>query len=214
MNYLRQLDILPPEKLAFPLVVIGAGAIGSAAVVTLAKIGCSDVTVWDDDLLEEVNVHNQLCKAFRVGSPKVEALKELVEELTGTTIQAEYRLYQGQRLQGVVVAAVDSMDVRKAIWKRVRLNFQVPLFLDARMGAEFARLYALRPTDLDAVGFYETNLYGSEEAEPLPCSGRAIVYCPTVIGGMIAALIARHVRGEHVPLEMLVDLRSFQLLWS
>jgi hypothetical protein len=31
---------------------------------------------------------------------------------------------------------------------------------------------------------------------------------------MIAALIARHVRGEHVPLEMLVDLRSFQLLWS
>jgi hypothetical protein len=214
MNYLRQLDILPPEKLAFPLVVIGAGAIGSAAVVTLAKMGCSDVTVWDDDLLEEVNVPNQLCKASAVGSPKVEALKELVEELTGTTIRAEHREYQGQRLQGVVIAAVDSMGVRKAIWKRVRLNFQVPLFLDARMGAEFARLYALRPTDLDAVGFYETNLYSSEEAEPLPCSGRSIAYCPTVVGGMIAALIARHARGKPVPLEMLVDLRSFQLLWS
>jgi len=214
MNYLRQLDILPPEKLAFPLVVIGAGAIGSAAVVTLAKMGCSDVTVWDRDLLEEVNVPNQLCKASRVGSPKVEALKELVDELTGTSIRAEHRDYQGQRLQGMVVSAVDSMNARKAIWKRVRLNFQVPLFLDARMGAEFARLYTLRPTDLDAVGFYETNLYGSEEAEPLPCSGRSIVYCPTVIGGMIAALIARHVRGEHVPLEMLLDLRSFQLFWS
>lgn len=214
MNHLRQLDILPPEKLAFPLVVIGAGAIGSAAVVTVAKMGCADVTVWDGDLLEEVNVPNQLCKASKVGRPKVEALKELVEELTGATIQAEHREYQGQRLEGVVISTVDSMDVRKAIWKRVRLNFQVPLFLDARMGAEFARLYALRPTDLDAVGFYETNLYGSEEAEPLPCSGRSIVYCPTVIGGMIGALIARHARGEPVPVEMLVDLRSFQLLWS
>jgi hypothetical protein len=208
------LDILPPEKLAFPLVVIGAGAIGSAAVVTVAKMGCADVTVWDGDVLEEVNVPNQLCKASKVGKPKVEALKELVEELTGATIQAEYREYQGQRLEGVVISTVDSMDVRKAIWKRVRLNFQVPLFLDARMGAEFARLYALRPTDLDAVGFYETNLYGSEEAEPLPCSGRSIVYCPTVIGGIIGALIARHARGEPVPVEMLVDLRSFQLLWS
>jgi hypothetical protein len=31
---------------------------------------------------------------------------------------------------------------------------------------------------------------------------------------MIAALVARHVPGEHVPAEMLLDLRSFQLLWS
>jgi len=50
--------------------------------------------------------------------------------------------------------------------------------------------------------------------EPLPRSGRSVIYCATVTGGMIAALIARHVRGELVPVEMLVDLRSFQLLWS
>jgi hypothetical protein len=190
------LDILPPEKLAFPLVVIGAGAIGSAAVVTVAKMGCADVTVWDDDLLEDVNVPNQLCKASAVGSPKVEALRELVDELTGTSIRPEQREYQGQRLEGVVVSAVDSMDVRKAIWKRVRLNFQVPLYLDARMGAEFARLYALRPTDLDAVGFYETNLYGSEEAEPSR-----------------AAPPARHVASSTIP-SQLASMRSICFLLS
>jgi len=46
-RFLRQLDILPPEKIQFPIVVIGAGAIGSATVVTLAKMGCSSITVWD-----------------------------------------------------------------------------------------------------------------------------------------------------------------------
>ncbi len=40
-RFLRQLDILAPGKLSFPIAVIGAGAMGSATVVTLAKMGCS-----------------------------------------------------------------------------------------------------------------------------------------------------------------------------
>ena len=71
-RFQRQLDIVAPEQLAFPIVVIGAGAVGSATVVTLAKMGCSDITVWDDDLLEEHNIPNQLCKPAMVGRPKVE----------------------------------------------------------------------------------------------------------------------------------------------
>jgi len=35
-RFQRQLDIVSPDKLAFPITVIGAGAIGSATVVTLA----------------------------------------------------------------------------------------------------------------------------------------------------------------------------------
>jgi hypothetical protein len=33
-RFWRQLDLCPPEKLQFPVTVIGAGAIGSATVVT------------------------------------------------------------------------------------------------------------------------------------------------------------------------------------
>ena len=75
-RFQRQLDIVSPEQLSFAIVVIGAGAIGSAAVVTLAKMGCSDVTVWDDDILEEHNIPNQLCKPSMVGRPKLEALQD------------------------------------------------------------------------------------------------------------------------------------------
>ena len=77
-RYWRQLDLCPPDKLASPITVIGAGAIGSAAVVTLAKMGCSDITVWDEDVLAEHNVPNQMCLVDRVGQPKVDALAELV----------------------------------------------------------------------------------------------------------------------------------------
>lgn len=210
-RFQRQLDIVSPEQLSFPIVVIGAGAIGSAAVVTLAKMGCSDITVWDNDVLEEHNVPNQLCKPSMVGKPKLDALQELTEDLTGVLIKAEYRRYRGQKLRGVVIAAVDSMDARLDIWKRVKLDPDVPLLIDGRMGAEFARIYAIHPCDPEEIDFYESNLYTSSEAEPLPCSARSVVYCPTVVAGFIGTFIKDHATGGELPLEVLLDLRSFTL---
>jgi len=210
-RFQRQLDIVSPEQLAFPIVVIGAGAIGSATVVTLAKMGCADITVWDDDLLEEHNIPNQLCKPSMVGQPKVEALKELTLELTEVTIKAENRRYRGQKLRGMVIAAVDSMDARQVIWKRVKLDVHVPLLIDARMGAEFARIYTVHPCNADEVDFYEANLYSSAQAERLPCSARSIIYCPTVVAGLVALLVKQHATAKSPPRELLLDLPSFKL---
>ena len=210
-RFQRQLDIVSPEQLAFSIVVIGAGAIGSATVVTLAKMGCSDITVWDDDILEEHNVPNQLCKPAMVEKPKVEALRGLTAELTEVVVKTENRRYRGQKLRGVVIAAVDSMDAQLAIWKRVKLDPDVPLLIDARMGAEFARIYAIHPCDPEEIDFYEQNLYTSSEAEQLPCSARSIIYCRTVVAGLIAVLIKRYAAGSALPYELLLDLPSFKL---
>jgi len=210
-RFQRQLNIVSPEQLAFPIVVIGAGAIGSATVITLAKMGCSDITVWDDDLLEEHNIPNQLCKPAMLGHPKVEALRELTLELTEVAIKTENRRYRGQKLRGLVIAAVDSMDARQAIWKRVKLDVDVSLLIDARMGAEFARLYAVRPCDPEEIDSYEANLYSSSEAERLPCSARSVIYCPTVVAGFVALLVKQHSTGKSLPRELLLDLPPFKL---
>ena len=205
-RFLRQQDICNPEKLRFPITVIGAGAIGSAAVLTLAKMGCSNITVWDDDILEEVNIPSQMCKPSCLGRPKVEALAELVRELTEVEIAARNARYRGQRLEGVVIAAVDNMATRQAIWQKVKLKPSVPLLIDPRMGAEFARIYCIRPTDPEGIQFYEQNLYDGSEAERLPCSARAIIYCPTVVGGLVAVSVKKHALAQAVPTEVLADV--------
>ena len=151
-RFLRQLDICPPEKLSFPITVIGAGAVGSFTVLALAKMGCSDITVWDDDLLEEHNVSNQACKPSLLGQLKVEALRELVDELCDPQIALDCRRYKGQALKGLVITVVDSMDVRLMVWRRVKLNPAVPLLIDPRMGAEFARLYSISPSNVEHMG--------------------------------------------------------------
>jgi hypothetical protein len=211
-RFLRQLDILPPEKLSFPITVIGAGAIGSAAVVTLANMGCSDITVWDDDTLAEHNISNQMCLAGEVGANKTEALQNLVSLLSGTSIKARPERYRGQALSGVVIAATDNMEARQEVWKRAKMNPKIPLLIDARMGAEFARIYSVHPMNADEADFYEQNLYAAAEAERLPCSARAIIYCPTIIGGLIALQIKAHALGQPLKGEILFDLPRLQLM--
>jgi hypothetical protein len=210
-RFIRQLDIVSPEKLSFPITVIGAGAIGSATIVTLAKMGCSNITVWDADILEDVNIPNQLCKPSLVGRAKVEALAELVYELAEVEIKRVNQRYMGQRLEGIVIATVDNMTTRQKVWKRAKLNQKVMLLIDARMGAEFARIYAVHLTNVDDVEFYEQNLYGNDEAEHLPCSARSIIYCPTVAAGYITLLVKQHAVGQPISREVLIDLPNLLL---
>jgi len=211
-RFLRQLDIVPPEKLSFPITVIGAGAIGSATVLTLVKMGCSNITVWDGDSLEGLNVPNQLCKPSMVGKPKVEALAALVFELTEVQIKQINRRYAGQNLEGVVIVAADNMTCRQNVWKRAKLNRKILLLIDARMGAEFARIYAIHATNVDEVDLYSKNLYDNEQAERLPCSARSIIYCPTVVAGFVALLIKQYAVNQPSPPEILIDLPNFLLL--
>jgi len=210
-RFLRQLEIVLPEKLSFPITVIGAGAIGSVTVVTLAKMGCSDITVWDGDTLEDLNIPNQLCKPSMTGKLKVEALAVLVDELTEVQIKETHRPYIGQSLEGVVIVTVDNMTCRQRVWKRAKLNRKIPLLIDARMGAEFARIYTIHPTNIDEGDFYGGNLYSNGEAERLPCSARSIIYCPTVIAGIVALLIKKYAINQPTRREILIDLPNFVL---
>ena len=213
-RFWRQMDICPPEKLQFPIHVIGAGAIGSATVWTLAKMGCANITVQDHDLLEEHNLANQIAKPSCLGKPKVEALKELVLELTEVEIGVIAEKYKNQPLKGVVIAAVDNMRTRKIVWKNVKLNPQIGLLIDPRMGAEFARIYIIRPCNMDDISFYEENLYAQKDSEHLPCSARSIIYCPGAIGSIVAFVVKKYAQNEAYPKEILLDLPSLLLTFS
>ena len=81
------------------------------------------------------------------------------------------------------------MEARQEVWKRVKMNRKIPLLIGARMGAEFARIYSSHPINADEADFYEENLYAGGEAECLPRSARAIIYCPTIIAAFIVLTV-------------------------
>jgi hypothetical protein len=50
--------------------------------------------------------------------------------------------------------------------------------------------------------------------EHLPCCARSIIYCPTIVGGLVALILKKYALGERLPREILFDQPRFQLLAS
>jgi molybdopterin/thiamine biosynthesis adenylyltransferase len=213
VELLRQLDLVKAEALETPVHLIGCGGIGSVVALALGKLGCSHLTLYDDDRVEEHNVPNQLFRTADVGRPKVEALAEILEAFTGTRPRTHVRRVLGERLQGIVICGVDSMATRKILWqKTVRHRAGIPLYLDGRLGAEVCRLYAIRPADPDDVRCYEQSLYDDSQAVPLSCTAGAIIYTGLAMASLVADQVKKFATGEPVAREILYDLKTLTLV--
>ena len=211
-KYHRQLDILDPKLMDVPVVVIGAGATGSFTSLTLAKMGVRNITVYDFDTVEEHNLPNQFYRQYDVGKPKVEALREIIEQFEGIQITAKNEKYRGQRLSGVVITCVDSMDARLNIWKFVKNNPDVKLYIDSRMGAEVMRVFSLNPSDKFQCDAYAENLYPSSEALQERCTAKTIMYTVLSLASLLANQVKKFLVGDELKRELLFDLKTITLL--
>lgn len=186
----RQLDLIPLENLGVPVHIIGCGAIGSFLALQLAKMGVENLTVYD---MDTVSVENMSCQFFRykdIGKNKATALRELVHDFTGVDIKATPQAWTAQdRMQGIVVAAVDSMKVRRDIFERCKDLFNVTALIDPRMGAEVALLYVMDPRlDYDRIA-YQTTLYTDESAVQERCTAKSTVYTANLLSGLCTKAI-------------------------
>ena len=139
-SLIRQQDILPPEKLAkLAVTIIGCGAVGSFVALTLAKMGITNITVYDGDTVAAHNLPNQWYKADHIGMNKTDALWDIINDFTGVELKANDYHYERETLRGIVICCVDSMDTRLNIWREVK-KFNPELYIDARMGAEVGKV--------------------------------------------------------------------------
>lgn len=215
-DFWRQFDIVRPDQdLAFPITVVGCGGIGSPTVLALAKMGCADITVWDDDTVENHNVPNQVYKLSDIGKPKVESLAGTIREFADVDLKTHAARVDGRTsLEGVVISGVDSMAARSEIWKAVRFKTRVGLYIDARMGAEVCRIYTVNPTNPDQIKRYEATLYSDDAAQQLPCTGRAIIYNVFMIAALISNQVKKFGRGQAFPFEIIFDLVTMTCMTS
>ena len=216
MDFLRQLDILDPSKHRDrPITVIGAGGIGAALVVALAKTGFEKITVFDFDTIEEHNIPNQLLPmsigdATTVGTYKVLMLSRLVWELTGVRITPVAMRYTNQPLGEIVIAAVDSLDARRAIWEQVAQSMDTTLFIDGRMAITSMDIYTIDMLNEERVNLYPPTLEGT--ADELPCTARATMFNAFIIAGHMAALLVAYLNGWNYPWRFYYNVRSWKTL--
>jgi len=196
------------------ITVIGAGAIGSTTCVFLGKMGACGLQVWDADTVESHNWSNQLYRDEDIGKLKASALIEVMEAFGGHTPNAVAARYVDQPLSEVVISAVDSMESRKVIWKSVRKQPEVRLYLDARMGLETLVVHAVRPQTREDRISYAKSLCSDTEALQEPCTARSVVYTPLMAAAVLCNLVKRYVNDEVIPARVILDLTTFTMMTS
>lgn len=201
LNFDQQVNVFDPDT-AEPVTVIGAGSVGSQLVDTLARAGCMDITVWDDDSVASHNIPMSLYRQKKdITRPKVDALAEIVYEASCVTLKTHRAKYTGEALKGCVVACVDEMDAerhgRELIWRQVKNNPFVPLLVDTRIAAEFIMVFAIRPCEPGDIAFYEYFMYSSKNAVLPQCGWHGTKYVSgTAANAACAALTEWWMRGK------------------
>ena len=203
--YKRQTNFVTPGNLDFPILLIGCGGTGSWAGMALAKMGCTDITLVDFDHIEPHNIPSQMYNIYDGKELKVKALSEWMGNNIKTknpvyppfdlTFEKYFKSHSYKKIS-VVICTVDSMDERIRLWDIVKKRDDVDLYLDPRIGGELLRLYAVDPLNAEAVKFYESKLYPSSKADPLPCGSRQIIYTTMFTGALIANYVKKYAKRD------------------
>lgn len=209
-RFLRQLDFADPIKFKYPVTILGLGSIGSAAAVAISKMGLlQDLSLIDFDSFEEHNLSNQFGLVRDVGVSKVTAISSLCEMMGNIgKIKSYQNKLVGSKLmdgeffditqfdaqdvfKGIVLSLPDSMKVRKEVWDVCRYNVDTPFLIDARAAAEYLVVYVVNTLSSSSIKQYEETLHSDEEASPVLCGARAIIYTTFIAGGLIASLVKK-----------------------
>jgi len=201
MDYTRQLDIFNPYLNRDKVVVIGAGGIGSPTVLALAKMGISDIEVFDFDKIDDVNLPSQFYRISDVGKFKVDALKEICKDFADVDITVHRERFDISLINQpcYIISAVDNMAARKEIWDMIKYSPFCKKYIDCRMGAERLKIHIVNPVDMESIKLYESTLIDDSEAVQLPCTAKAIIYNVMMTASQVAHLIRCMLLDHKIP---------------
>lgn len=154
-----------------PLTIIvgGCGGTGSHVTFLLQCLG-HQVTVIDDDLVGIENVGTQLIFQEHIGTPKVQAIEEVVDTLLGEStilgLQRKFGDNFPEITTPIMFSCFDNITARKIFFDAWKSNPNRELLIDIRMNAlDYQILCVTKETE----ELYELNYFPSEDSieEPI-----------------------------------------------
>ena len=122
------------HKISHATVLIGGcGAIGSQTAVALARIGVGTIIAVDNDSLEKHNIYNQIYRKNQVWKNKVDALKEIIEEISSCESIGIKSKIQNVKIEGlkpdILLGCFDNAGAR-FFMNYISINLKIP-YIDA-----------------------------------------------------------------------------------
>lgn len=189
MNLIKMDGFFHPSQADGTVHIIGCGAVGSSIAFLLAHCGITDFVLYDDDIVEDHNIANQMYRDEDIGKPKVEALREILVAINpeiADHIRVVNGKYVDQPLSGSVFLCVDSIAVRRQIATENQYNPQISVLSDVRLGLTDAQHFLVNWKDPREVrNFLKTMEFTDEEARaetPHTACNVMLSVCTSVFG--------------------------------
>jgi molybdopterin/thiamine biosynthesis adenylyltransferase len=193
--------------------LIGVGGIGSGVLMGLAKMGITNITVYDDDLVETHNMPNQFYCVNHIGQPKVTAAAEIAKEFSPDEIDIKAINEKASYLSdipenSIIIFAMDSLEARKELFLS-RFVCRTKHVIDARMGGNVISVYNVDLDEDENVATYAETLHAVPHKTP--CAAQAISYTILLTAGLVCSSVRNILVGNKNPFNVALDAQNFML---
>lgn len=218
MDLSKIYEYFQPDKVNSKIHIVGCGSVGSTVAENLVRCGISNLTLWDFDKVEPHNIVNQMFRQKDVGKSKVEALADILKEISpDVELELQSKGWQGKLMSGYVFLCVDNIELRRKIVEQHIDSPYVKAMFDFRTGLEFAQHYAADWSDSKMKqDFLNSMQFSHDEAKteaPVSACGVTLGVAPTVriISAFGVCNFINFVKGNGIKKLVLCDMFRFSL---
>lgn len=177
-----------------PILLGGAGGIGSFVSFFLSRIGCH-IYIYDFDIFERVNMAGQLVQKNDIGKSKTLVAENIAYSFSEHTLVEGMGKYEEDSEAGpIMISGFDNMTARKNMfnnWKKYVTNHPKEvsecIFIDGRLLASSYQIFMIQGDNPANIERYEEYLFSDNEVAPVDCTLKQTTHC--------AAGIASHMVG-------------------
>ncbi len=188
MNLVKSQDYFDPIDVTKRCHIIGCGSVGSSIAELLARLGITNISLYDFDYVSPHNLANQMFVNSDIKRLKVDAVKDLICAINPdaeSDIEIHSEGYtDNTRLSGYVFLCVDNIDLRREIANKNRFNQSIKAMFDFRTRLEDAQHYAADWSQSQMVeNFIKSMDFSHEEARdatPVTACNVEMGVAPTV----------------------------------
>lgn len=193
------------------VILAGVGGIGSYVGFLLARMKPASMFIYDDDIVEAVNMSGQLYGQSDLGRPKVSALAGMIRNYAGysSVFAINERFTNESEASDIMICGFDNMAARRLFFNKWVNHVQSKpeeerkncLFIDGRLAAEEFQVLCIRGDDEYNINRYNNEfLFSDAEADETICSYKQTTFCANMIASYMVNLFVNFCANQCEPL--------------
>lgn len=192
------------------IIVAGIGGIGSNVAFQLARMIPANLTLYDDDVVEMVNMAGQLYSYNDIGKSKVDAIADMIDRYTSMrqVLAIKDKFTSSKKSGDIMICGFDNMTARRVFFNSWNNHIQEKskeekskcLYLDGRLSMDTLQIFCITGDDEYNINRYNKEfLFADYEAEETVCSMKQTTYLACMIGSLMVNLFTNFIANQLNP---------------